>query len=267
MGQTKYLYKILSAVINRMNQNRLEMNIFARFIDIIYPPRCHICRSFISDDRGQNPHFCSDCLASIAMIRPPLCTTCGIPFHSFSDENHLCERCLRKRPFFDKLRAPYLYQGQIMEAIHQMKYGGKPYLAKSLGALLASFASDWLEDHGRYLMIPVPLHPQRLRERGYNQSLLLSRVMSPLLGMDIDLLSLRRVKYTRSQTGLNSEERKRNVRGAFALEKSKEFKGRSIILVDDVATTGYTMNECARVLKKAGCDKVLCLVLARTEAY
>jgi ComF family protein len=243
------------------------MNIFARFIDIIYPPRCHICRSFISNNKGQNLHFCSDCLESIAMIRSPLCSICGIPFNSFSDENHLCERCLRKRPFFDQLRAPYLYHGGIMEAIHQMKYKGKPYLAESLGALLASFANDWLRDYGRCLMIPVPLHPQRLRERGYNQSLLIARAMVPLLGMDIDLLSLRRVKYTRSQTGLNSKERKRNVRGAFALERNKEFKGQSIILVDDVATTGHTMNECARVLKMAGCEKVLCLVLARTEAY
>jgi ComF family protein len=266
MGQTKYLYKILSAVINRMNQNRLEMDIFARFIDIIYPPRCHICRSFISDDKGHT-HFCSDCLESVAVIRPPLCTICGIPFYSFSDENHPCERCLRKRPFFDQLRAPYLYQGGIMEAIHQMKYGSKPYLAESLGALLASFANDRLEDYGRGLIIPVPLHPKRLRERGYNQSLLLARAMSPLLGMEIDLLSLRRVKYTKSQTGLNSEERKRNVLGAFALERKKEFKRQSIILVDDVATTGHTMNECARVLKAAGCEKVLCLALARTETY
>jgi len=243
------------------------MSIFARFIDIIYPPRCHICRNFISDDKGRNTHFCSHCLESVAMIRPPLCTICGIPFYSFSDENHLCERCLRKRPFFDQLRAPYLYQGGIMEAIHQMKYGGKAYLAESLGALLASFAGDWMENYGRCLMIPVPLHPKRLRERGYNQSLLLARAMSPLLGMEIDLLSLRRVKYTRSQTGLNSEERKRNVRGAFALDRQKKFKGQSVILVDDVATTGHTMNECARVLKTAGCEKVLCLVLARTKGY
>ncbi len=154
-----------------------------------------------------------------------------------------------------------------MESIHQMKYGGKAYLARPLGKLMAYFATDWLEDCDRYLIMPVPLHPKRLRERGYNQSLLLARAMSLLLGIKIDLLSLRRVKNTRSQTGLNSEERKKNVRGAFALDREKDFKGQSIILVDDVATTGHTMNECAKILKTAGCEEVLCLVLARTEVY
>jgi len=243
------------------------MNIFAKFIDIIYPPRCHICRSFISNDSRVKHHFCPDCLNGFLKIRPPLCTICGMPFESFSEENHLCEECLRKRPFFNSLGAPYLYQGGIMDAIHQMKYAGKTYLAKSLGPLLASFASKWLDNTEGLLMMPVPLHPKKLRERGFNQSLLLARIMTPLLGTELDFLSLRRVIYTRSQTGLSSDERKRNVRRAFALIGQRVFKGKTVILVDDVATTGNTMNECARVLKRAGCEKVFCLALARTAGY
>jgi ComF family protein len=243
------------------------MGIFTKFIDIIYPVRCHICRRFLSDDEMPNNHFCPDCLNSFSKINPPLCTICGIPFESFSEENHLCEECLRKRPFFNGLGAPYLYQGGIMDAIHQMKYAGKTYLADSLGLLLASFATKWLDNPEGLLMMPVPLHPKKLRERGFNQSLLLARTMMPILGTELDFLSLRRVIYTRSQTGLKSEERRRNVRRAFAIDGKRELKRKTVILVDDVATTGNTMNECARVLKKSGAEKVFCLALARTAGY
>lgn len=243
------------------------MGIFTKFIDIIYPARCHICRSFILNDSRPNNHFCPDCLNGFSKISPPLCTICGIPFESLSEENHLCEECLRKRPFFDGLAAPYLYEGRIMDAIHQMKYAGKTYLADSLGPLIASFATKWLDNPEGLLMMPVPLHPKKLRERGFNQSLLLARTMMPILGTELDFLSLRRVIYTRSQTGLKSEERKRNVRRAFTIDGQRELEGKTVILVDDVATTGNTMNECARVLKKAGVEKVFCLVLARTAGY
>ena len=245
----------------------LYMGILSRFIDIIYPARCHICRNFISNDSRPNNHFCPDCLNGFSKISPPLCTVCGIPFESISEENHLCEDCMRKRTFFDGLGAPYLYEGGIMDAIHQMKYAGKTYLADSLGPLMASFAANWLDNQEGLLMMPVPLHPKKLRKRGFNQALLLAKAMMPILGTELDFLSLRRVIYTRSQTGLNSEERRRNVRRAFAIYGQRELEDKTVILVDDVATTGNTMNECARVLKKAGAEKVFCLALARTAGY
>ena len=151
-----------------------------------------------------------------------------------------------------------------MEAIHQLKYGGKTYLAGSLGILLASFATGWLGNIDNCLVMPVPLHRKRLRERGFNQSLLLAKVVRRLLCWKLDYLSLRRTRYTRPQTGLDSDERSKNVRQAFDLVHPREFSGKIVVLVDDVATTGNTMNECARVLKKARCDKVFCLTLART---
>jgi ComF family protein len=184
-----------------------------------------------------------------------------------TEENHLCELCIRKRPFYDGLGSPFLYEGGIMEAVHQLKYGGKTHLAGSLGTLLASFAMGWLEKIDDYLMMPVPLHRKRLRERGFNQSLLLAKVVRRLSGWELDYLSLRRIRYTRPQTGLNSDERSKNVRQAFDLARPGEFNGKIVVLVDDVATTGNTMNECARVLKEARCDKVFCLTLARTAGY
>jgi ComF family protein len=243
------------------------MRIFSKFIDIIYPTRCHACRNFLSTEGGSDNYFCTDCLNSFSKINPPICHVCGIPFGSISEENHLCEKCLRKRPFFDSLGAPYIYKGRIMDAIHQMKYAGKTYLADSLGPLMASFAIKWLDTTEGLFIMPVPLHPKRLRERGFNQALLLARAIIPVLGAEIDFLSLRRIIYTRSQTGLNSKEREKNVRRAFTMTGQRKLKGKTVLLVDDVATTGNTMNECARILKKAGIERVFCLALARTAGY
>jgi len=151
-----------------------------------------------------------------------------------------------------------------MEAIHQFKYAGRTHLADSLGPLLASFAKVRMETTLECLTIPVPLHPKRLREREFNQSLLLARHVASLLGTELDFLSLRRIRYTQPQTGLRSEERKRNVRKAFEITNQEAVKGRIVLLVDDVTTTGNTLNECARVLKRAGSKGVFGLVLART---
>ncbi len=113
--------------------------------------------------------------------------------------------------------------------------------------------------------MPVPLHPRRLRSRGFNQSLLLARCVASKTGAELDFLSLRRTRFTKPQTALSSEERKKNVRKAFEVVKPEAVRKRTILLVDDVATTGSTLNECAKALKRAGVNGVLCLVLARTS--
>lgn len=242
------------------------MNLLHRFLDIIYPPRCPVCGSFQDGDReGAGISICGACLEGFSLIPSPRCSVCGRPFSS-GIEDHLCEACLRKRPFYDWTAAPYLYEGTMMEALHRLKYGGKSHLAGPLGALLADFAVDSFGEMGKALVMPVPLHPKRLRERGFNQGLLLARPVARRLGADLDYLSLRRIKDTRSQTGLKSDERRKNVRRAFELIDPGAVKKRTVILVDDVATTGSTLNECARVLRRSGARKVFCLVLARTPA-
>ena len=245
------------------------MSIFRHFIDLIYPPRCAICEKFLWKDRAKKDQqellFCEPCFHGFSEITSPLCPICGRPFASEVDEDHLCGDCLRKRPYYDAMRAPYLYEGGIMAAIHQFKYARKSHLANSLGFLLSSFAGKWLGKTDGILMMPVPLHPRKLRERNFNQSLLLARSASPFLGTELDFVSLRRIKYTRPQTGLKSDERRKNVREAFEVVDSKVVKGRSVLLVDDVTTTGSTMNECARTLKRAGAREVLCLTVARTS--
>jgi ComF family protein len=177
--------------------------------------------------------------------------------------------CLLRRPFFDKLGAPYIFEGELMSAIHSFKYGGKSSLGGSLGALLAHFAMEWLPSAGgtenvEHRLIPVPLHPKRLRQRGFNQSVVLAKYLTPLLGIELDYLNLKRIRNTKSQTSLHSKERRKNVRNAFEVIDKKSILRKSIILVDDVATTGNTLNECARTLKRAGASEVLAIVIART---
>lgn len=152
-----------------------------------------------------------------------------------------------------------------MEAIHQFKYRAKSLLADTFGPLLSQFAEGMGVKNDRLLTIPVPLHPKRLRERGYNQSLLLARHVAGHLDAELDYLSLRRVRYTLPQTGLGKEMRLKNVRGAFQMKNNAAVKGASVLLVDDVATTGNTLNECARILLRSGCRNVVCLVLAKAR--
>jgi len=242
--------------------------ILAHLIDLIYPPRCGVCQTFIWENRatheGEEIGFCRDCFNAFEKVTSPLCPLCGRPFSVGSGEDHTCEPCLKKRPHYDIARAPYLYQGPLMTAIHDLKYAKKSHLARSLGPLLASYAETWLGRDDSLLVMPVPLHPNRLRERGFNQSLLLARHVASRIGADLDYLSLRRVRHTQPQTTLTSDERRKNVRRAFGVVGHASLKERSVLLIDDVATTGSTLSECARALKKAGVKEVYCLVLART---
>ncbi|MFZ7113220.1 MAG: double zinc ribbon domain-containing protein [Desulfatiglandales bacterium] len=243
-------------------------DLFRQFIELIYPPRCLLCGAFLRQDRARADHrdlpFCLPCFQGLTPVLSPLCPICGVP-HRVGSEDRVCENCLRRRPHFEKTRAPYLYTGGLMTLIHQFKYGGKSNLAGSLGPLLASFARTWIAPRPALLVMPVPLHPKRLRERGFNQSLLLARHLARALEAELDFLTLRRIRYTQPQTGLKSDERRKNVRRAFGIQGTgNPLKGRTILLVDDVATTGNTLNECARMLKRSGARQVFGLVLART---
>lgn len=245
------------------------MNVLKSLMDLVFPPRCLICQTFLQDHpashSGRELAFCNACFQDFKEIQSPICLLCGRPFSDGIAADRVCEDCLRKRPSFDMARAPYLYDGPLMTAIQELKYAHRSHLADSLGSLLASFAQTWIGESKGSLLMPVPLHPRRLRSRGFNQSLLLARCVASKTGAELDFLSLRRTRYTKPQTELSSEERKKNVRKAFEVVKPEAVKGRTVVLVDDVATTGSTLHECAKALKKAGADSVLCLVLARTS--
>lgn len=243
------------------------MSLLSSLIDIIYPPRCCICTDFLEEHPAGRGDICDECFISFKELAHPFCSICAEPFKSKVEEDHLCERCLRKRPFYDELRAPYLYEEKLMKAIQLIKYSGKSYIVKSLGPLLGVYAKNLISITKNMIIIPVPLHRKKIRQRGFNQSGLFVKAISPILGLETDYYTLVRTRYTASQAGLNLEQRRKNVKGAFEVRGDSDIKGKAVILVDDVATTGNTMNECARILKKAGAGKVLGLTLARTAAY
>jgi len=246
----------------------IEMkNPLSLLIDIIYPPRCLMCRKFSPYDEisSTSNYLCSDCSADLNPITNPLCTVCGVPFSSPKGENHLCENCIRKKPYYELARAPYLYSGKLKNAIQRFKYNSETHLNTSLGGLLLNFVQKIFHKLNEYIIIPVPLHKRKLRERGYNQSLLLAKSLSRNLDVRLDYLSFTRKRYTLNQAGLRRKERKTNVKNAFSVMDIKAVEDRKILLIDDVFTTGYTLNECARTLKKSGAAEVICITLARTS--
>ncbi|MEO0226104.1 MAG: ComF family protein, partial [candidate division WOR-3 bacterium] len=186
-----------------------------------------------------------------------ICPTCGHPLGNHKD----CKICKSLNPAFDHIRAWALFVPPLDRIIHSFKYERKPSLAHLLGRSMARVAeSDPLLKEAQYL-IPVPLYKGRQRERGYNQAELLSRVIKEEIKKEV-LNCLIRTRNTPTQTRLTEFERKQNVLGAFSLSGGISIQGRSVILIDDVMTTGATLNECARVLKEAGADRVYGLICA-----
>jgi ComF family protein len=234
---------------------------------IIFPPRCVICGDFLwrgPFDAGDSPDsICHDCTSDFNPIEAPFCTICGMPFSSDGIENHPCEDCLRTKPFFQAAYAPYRYEGSILEAVHRLKYGQKTFIVDAVGPLLAEFVKTRCLPPEPFLTMPVPLHLKRLRERGFNQSLLLARQVAEKLNGKLDFFSLIRPKYTTPQTTLTKKERQKNVHNAFGLKTTEAVSKKNILLVDDVATTGNTLNECARVLKSGGARAVFCVTLVK----
>jgi len=234
------------------------MSLFLKTVfEFFLPSQCHCCDTFLPE--GQQG-LCFDCLSKIRWITPPLCSTCGIPFPSQEEKDHLCGSCLQKPRYFTMSRALGYYEGPLREVIHRWKYQGKIYLSPLFGEWMArGFFRHWKVDLFD-LVIPVPLHLQRLRERGFNQALLLAKELSRRTGIPYRKHLLEKMEPTVPQVILSGREREKGVKGAFHLGKG-EMQGKRILLVDDVYTTGATVNECARVLLAGGVQRVDVLTL------
>jgi len=218
-------------------------------LDLIFPPHCVVC--------GQSGEWlCQDCLASFRYVQPPVCGMCGRPL-SGSD---LCNNCSRHPLEIDGIRAATYFEGSIRQTIHHFKYKGTQVLAPYLGKLIAQAWSS--APLPASTIVPVPLHPQRLRRRGYNQSALLARELSKHIDLPVVENCLMRVRPTRPQVGLGAAERKLNVQDAFQCTDQR-LESTSVVLIDDVCTTGATLEACARALYEQGSHLVWALVLAR----
>ena len=242
------------------------------FLDAVFPHKCLVCSRlfkpagkkirieqppgaaaeiaelFAESYRSLTAFCCSDCVNAFASVSSPMCTCCGIPFKSRQDQNHLCGDCITRPKKFRMARAAMVCDQQLMDVIHRFKYAAKTQLARPLGGLMLSgFLRQW-ESEKIDLILPVPLHPQKFRSRGFNQSYLLIRSWQALAGAmqialpDMTILTdvLIRTKATVPQTGLGRRQRLKNVKGVFSLRFPENVCGKKLLVVDDVYTTGET---------------------------
>ena len=230
-------------------------------INFVLPPICSVCGSFF--DSGEETGICPHCLSQIKYIEHPFCSLCGKPFYSDVVTDHLCGDCLTQKRYFSKARAVGYYNGVLRKATHLLKYKLKNYLALSLGNIMVQQVPYLLNGMAFHSIIPVPLHTTRLRERGFNQALILARSVSKTYKIPLDAYTLIRNRWTEPQVGLSERERGNNVRGAFSILKKDKIADRNILLVDDVYTSGNTVEECSHMLIKAGANRVDVLTLAR----
>ncbi|MDD2335236.1 MAG: ComF family protein [Geobacteraceae bacterium] len=234
---------------------------FKAFLDILFPPRCHVCRCFLAEPT--DIHLCDGCREKILTVRSPLCTICGVPFATENGIDHTCGHCLTTQRPFAGARAAARFEGPLQELIHRFKYGRKIHLSRPLGLLTATALGNFHPATSADCIIPVPLHRRRLRERGFNQSQLIGQILAKSWEIPLSVHNLRRIHWTKPQTGLSAAERERNIRNAFEVALPDRVKGKRLLLVDDVYTTGSTVTECAKTLRQSGAKEIHVITVAR----
>ena len=242
---------------------RLITEAWARALRATFPAQCAACGRKLTDDPV--PFFCRTCWEQIRPLSGPACPRCDRPFPSpialTYSPTHLCGACRKRMPSFTRAWSLYPYEPPLREAIALLKYRGKYGMAPSLCRLLRAALPASLNVD---VVMPVPLHPARLRAREYNQSLLLAQAVSRQLRTPLSYSNLVRVIDTAAQTTLPRSARLSNLRQAFRLRMPETVQGQRVLVVDDVFTTGTTPHECAKALRKAGTGDVYALTLART---
>ncbi len=266
------------------NRRMLESSVAASFVSglngiasalftTLFPSDCRLCGTPLTN-LSRLP-VCTECLSEMRPIAGGMCSICGerlISPYAFSADNGepRCGLCRRLEPPFVKAAAYGSYEGGLRELIHLLKYAGVRPAAKVLGRMLAEAVSHLplALGEGPLWVVPVPLHRGKLRQRGFNQSELIVQAALKLVssphGFQLASAVLERRRETQSQIGLSRHQRRENVRGAFGVSRVNEIKGKLILLVDDVFTTGTTVSECARVLRRAGASRVYVATVART---
>ncbi len=241
--------------------NRLKVpSSFSRILDTVLPPHSLITGKVLSSSDNDAD---TELWQHLKFIDDPCCTACGFPFEFEQGEEALCMRCHAHKPDFDHARAAITYDDNSRKLILDFKHGGRTDGVKFFAAQMLRSGGQILE--GADMLIPVPLHQKRLRQRRFNQAALLARSISGLNGIPYQTELLRRTKNTPSQGGQTFSGRRRNVSGAFSVspEHGDLLKGKHVVLIDDVFTTGSTLSACAKTLKRAGAIRVDALTFMR----
>src|SRR5271166_715590 len=230
----------------------------AAALDILYPPTCLACRAAT----GAHGALCSRCWSAMRFIERPFCERLGTPFDQELGEGLLSPQAIADPPVFSRARAVARFEdGPARKLAHRLKYSDRAELARPIARWMARAGADILADAD--FLVPVPLHRFRLWKRRFNQAALLAKEVSRCSGKPCDVGALLRVKATRSQVGLSRVQRAENLQGAFRVADGASVRGRNVILVDDVLTSGATANAASRVLLRAGAKRVDVMVFAR----
>jgi ComF family protein len=235
-------------------------SVLKRAVDILFPARCAACREPV-DAHGA---LCGQCWQHMHFIADPVCCKCGLPFGYNIGALALCGRCMEHKPVYTQARAVLRYDEASKGQVLAFKYHDKTQLAPVFGAWLARIADDYAAK--AHAVVPVPLHYARLIGRRYNQAALLAHALGRRINLPVLPDALRRTRQTPAQSGLNRRQRIENMRAAFRvpLPRRALLKGKSVILVDDVMTTGATLDACSRALHDSGVHDVYVLTVART---
>ena len=226
-------------------------------VDAVLPPRCLACGAVVDEPDA----LCGRCWAAINFFAPPWCAVCGLPFPYPMGEGAVCAACAREQASWDRARAVLRYDRHSRRLVLALKHGDRTHLARALGRWMRRAGGEILD--GADFIVPVPLHWTRLFARRYNQAGLLAHAIHAAGVPPVAPDWLVRRRRTPSQGRLGPLARARNVQGAFALRPGRSVKGRRLVIIDDVLTTGATVEECARVLRRAGAEFVGVLTLAR----
>lgn len=237
-------------------------NLINGLIDIVYPKTCHVCKNKITAS-SIDGLVCSECWAKIKINLPPFCHSCGRSLTGARFIKNTCAGCIKNPLHFDRAFSPCSYEGVLKELIHIFKYKNKDYLGAALSKLMINFIKEYnLPIESMDSIVPIPLSKTKLREREYNHALILSKNLSREFNKSVVEDRLLRHRNTRTQTELKDRERFLNVKGAFSINGQDAVRGKNILLVDDVLTTGATCSEAALTLKEAGANIVYVLTLA-----
>ncbi len=232
--------------------------LFRSLVDYALPPRCPICGTTVDADN----RFCLPCWRQLDFLAKPWCAACGLPFAFDHPDDSRCMKCLTEPPIHDGVRAVVRYDDRSSLVAMRLKYGTRLGLAKLIADHLQRFAVECCDNA---IIVPVPLHPTRLWRRGFNQSVLIGRELARCSGIAMDYGLISRCKITPPLRGMSGTLRQRTVGAAFVscADAHERIAGKSVILVDDVYTSGATSNACSRVLKDAGAEQVFVFCWAR----
>lgn len=233
-------------------------NLWNKILEILYPTVCPFCGQLSKDG------MCEGCRTKVVYVIEPLCKKCGKPIRN--EQKEYCYDCDSHRHIFTEGRSLYVHKSPVPEAVYALKYQNRKIYA-------SFFARELAEHYGSYLMrkridliLPIPLHKRKLRQRGFNQAELVAKELGRLTGITVDTGILKRIKDTGPQKSLNDKERMHNIKGAFSVQE-KIGRGKNILLIDDIYTTGSTMDEAARVLFRAGAENVCFLTISIGQGY